>query len=78
MKSHRWTSGRVALAVVLFTVLDIASGWAVRAQTAPGNDRAAGWLPVEAALKTTLQSGRPSVLVFTLRSGRRRWNWSTP
>jgi hypothetical protein len=68
MKSHKWTSGRVAPAVVLLTLLDVWWGCTVWAQTTAVDAKAAGWLPVESALRATLQSGRPSILVITSRT----------
>ena len=68
MKSHTLTSGRTALTVVLLTLLDLSLGGAVWCKTAAGDANVRGWLTVESALKTTLRSGRPTVLVITSRT----------
>jgi hypothetical protein len=65
MKTHRWTGERLAIALALLTALPTSTGLTVSAQTAAADAKTTNWLPVDLALKTTLQSGRPSVLVFT-------------
>ena len=71
MASSRWTSGRTALALVLLSSMGPWWGLPAEAQTPRGAVATPGWLPLESALRQTVQTGRPSVVVVTERSSPR-------